>query len=315
MDAATGFDGPRMSASTPLADQGLRAKRERPSLSDRQRDGNRLGRGPRHPPFDALPDQVVANCRRGWQLEQRRVPRLDLNLVKEPAEELGGQLGIECEPAPRKHMGNLGRVVATRCSDGDEPAGFQDAPCLGKRQGGIEQVVENVEQGDRAERLIGERKCGRVRPVVRLGRTRQHLRRGIDAHPRARGKVPGQFALAAADVEHRRQALEPPRDPLVHVGGERQVALDRIRVPENVRTLDDAHVQALEDSIKLQGILVPAVVRDDGDNGSSSSPAFIGSRPPSRSAWLRCRSSCATRRPRTPAARSRTSPHANIGMR
>jgi ParB/RepB/Spo0J family partition protein len=46
-----------------------------------------------------------------------------------------------------------------------------------------------------------------------------------------------------------------------------QVALDRIRVPDNVRTLDDAHVQALAGSIKLQGILVPLVVRDDGDNG------------------------------------------------
>jgi ParB/RepB/Spo0J family partition protein len=45
----------------------------------------------------------------------------------------------------------------------------------------------------------------------------------------------------------------------------RQVALDRIRVPENVRTLDDAHVQALAGSIKLQGILVPVVVRDDAD--------------------------------------------------
>jgi hypothetical protein len=105
-------------------------------------------------------------------------------------------------------MGKLGRVVATRCSDGDAPARFRDAPCLGKRQGGIERVVENVEQGDLAERLIGERKCGRVGPVVRLGRTRQHLRRGIYAHPRAGGKVPGPLVLAAADVEHRRQALE-----------------------------------------------------------------------------------------------------------
>jgi ParB/RepB/Spo0J family partition protein len=45
----------------------------------------------------------------------------------------------------------------------------------------------------------------------------------------------------------------------------RQVALDRIRVAENVRTLDDAHVQALAGSIKLQGMLVPVVVREDGD--------------------------------------------------
>jgi ParB/RepB/Spo0J family partition protein len=43
------------------------------------------------------------------------------------------------------------------------------------------------------------------------------------------------------------------------------VALHQIRVPENVRALDDAHVHALAGSIALQGILVPVVVRDDGD--------------------------------------------------
>jgi ParB/RepB/Spo0J family partition protein len=45
----------------------------------------------------------------------------------------------------------------------------------------------------------------------------------------------------------------------------RRIALDDIRVPENVRALDDAHVQALAGSLKLQGMLVPVVVRDDGD--------------------------------------------------
>jgi ParB/RepB/Spo0J family partition protein len=45
----------------------------------------------------------------------------------------------------------------------------------------------------------------------------------------------------------------------------RRVALDRIRVPDNVRSLDDAHVQALAGSIALQGVLVPLVVRPDGD--------------------------------------------------
>ena len=45
----------------------------------------------------------------------------------------------------------------------------------------------------------------------------------------------------------------------------RQVALDHIHVPENVRALDDAHVQALAGSIALQGMLVPVVVRDNGD--------------------------------------------------
>ena len=46
---------------------------------------------------------------------------------------------------------------------------------------------------------------------------------------------------------------------------ERRIALDEIRVPENVRALDDAHVQALAGSIALQGMLVPLVVRGDGD--------------------------------------------------
>ena len=44
----------------------------------------------------------------------------------------------------------------------------------------------------------------------------------------------------------------------------RRVALGEIRVPENVRALDPEHVKALAGSIKLQGMLVPVVVRDDG---------------------------------------------------
>src|SRR3954451_16388022 len=45
----------------------------------------------------------------------------------------------------------------------------------------------------------------------------------------------------------------------------RHVALVDIRVPENVRALDPEHVRALAGSIRLQGILVPVVVRNDGD--------------------------------------------------
>jgi ParB/RepB/Spo0J family partition protein len=45
----------------------------------------------------------------------------------------------------------------------------------------------------------------------------------------------------------------------------RQVALEQIRVPDNVRALDDAHVEALAGSIALQGMLVPVVVRSDGE--------------------------------------------------
>jgi ParB/RepB/Spo0J family partition protein len=45
----------------------------------------------------------------------------------------------------------------------------------------------------------------------------------------------------------------------------RRIAVAEIRVPENVRALDDAHVQGLAGSIALQGMLVPLVVRGDGD--------------------------------------------------
>jgi ParB-like nuclease domain len=46
---------------------------------------------------------------------------------------------------------------------------------------------------------------------------------------------------------------------------ERLVALGRIRVPGNVRELDASHVDALAGSIALQGMLVPLVVRADGE--------------------------------------------------
>ena len=45
----------------------------------------------------------------------------------------------------------------------------------------------------------------------------------------------------------------------------RRVALEQIRVPENLRALDEAHIEALAGSIVLQGMLVPVVVRADGE--------------------------------------------------
>jgi ParB family transcriptional regulator, chromosome partitioning protein len=45
----------------------------------------------------------------------------------------------------------------------------------------------------------------------------------------------------------------------------RHIALVDIRVPDNVRELDPEHVKALAGSIELQGMLVPIVVRNDGD--------------------------------------------------
>ncbi len=42
------------------------------------------------------------------------------------------------------------------------------------------------------------------------------------------------------------------------------VALELVDVPENIRDLDPAHVDALAASIALQGVLVPIVVRPAG---------------------------------------------------
>src|SRR3954468_4190984 len=48
--------------------------------------------------------------------------------------------------------------------------------------------------------------------------------------------------------------------------GELRLALDAIRLRENVRDLDEAHVDTLAQSIALRGVLVPLIVRpvDDG---------------------------------------------------
>jgi ParB/RepB/Spo0J family partition protein len=43
------------------------------------------------------------------------------------------------------------------------------------------------------------------------------------------------------------------------------VALELIDVPDNVRDLDGAHVDALAGSIALQGLIVPVVVRPAGE--------------------------------------------------
>ena len=45
----------------------------------------------------------------------------------------------------------------------------------------------------------------------------------------------------------------------------RHIALVDIRVPDNVRDLDHEHVTALAGSIELQGMLVPVLVRTDGE--------------------------------------------------
>ena len=55
------------------------------------------------------------------------------------------------------------------------------------------------------------------------------------------------------------------------VTGELRLALDEILVRENVRELDDAHVDNLAQSIALRGLLVPLVVQpaDTGEQAQS----------------------------------------------
>jgi hypothetical protein len=77
---------------------------------------------------------------------------------------------------------------------------------------------------------------------------------------------------------------------------DRTAALEEIHVADNVRALDADHVHALAGSIRLQGILVPVVVRPaEGDvvlaDGSlSSSQASIGWPPQPSWAYRRFRS-------------------------
>ena len=55
------------------------------------------------------------------------------------------------------------------------------------------------------------------------------------------------------------------------VTGELRLALDEILVRENVRELDDTHVDNLAQSIALRGLLVPLIVRpaDAGKQGQA----------------------------------------------
>src|SRR3954463_15993737 len=49
--------------------------------------------------------------------------------------------------------------------------------------------------------------------------------------------------------------------------GATRVALDQIALPENVRALDESHVDALAASIALRGLIVPLVVRPADEEG------------------------------------------------
>jgi ParB-like nuclease domain len=50
------------------------------------------------------------------------------------------------------------------------------------------------------------------------------------------------------------------------VGGELLLPIEQVRIArENVRELDEQHVNSLAESIKLRGVLVPPIVREASD--------------------------------------------------
>jgi hypothetical protein len=87
--------------------------------------------------LDALPDQVVAYRLTGRQVEQRRVPSLDLHIGEQVAEELRSKLGVEGQRRRRQRMPELGRVMPAGRGHRDEAAGAKHPPSLGQRPPGL----------------------------------------------------------------------------------------------------------------------------------------------------------------------------------
>jgi ParB-like chromosome segregation protein Spo0J len=94
----------------------------------------------------------------------------------------------------------------------------------------------------------------------------------------------------------------------------RRIALDEIRVPQNVRALDDAHVQALAGSITLQRILIPVGVRDDGHDGFELAAGFHRIAAARSLGLADVPVVVREARPGMPTARSRALRHADVGM-
>ena len=71
------------------------------------------------------------------------------------------------------------------------------------------------------------------------------------------------------------------------VTGELRLALDEILVRENVRDLDDTHVDNLAQSIALRGLLVPLIVRpvDAGEQGQAEDRSLAHRRSAATRAW------------------------------
>jgi hypothetical protein len=99
-------------------------------------------------------------------------PRLVID-SEQLVEELGHKLGVEGQLSPRKRVGPLGGVLPAGSRDGDKAARAQHAARLHKGAGRIGQVVEDVQEGDRAERRLRERKRGGLGLHRRSGSPRE----------------------------------------------------------------------------------------------------------------------------------------------
>lgn len=71
--------------------------------------------------------------------------------------------------------------------------------------------------------------------------------------------------------------------------GGRRLALDAIRLRQNVREIDDAHVDTLAQSIALRGVLVPMIVRPtDADDMPCRMPGLVDHATASNDLRARC---------------------------
>src|SRR5206468_7762376 len=76
--------------------------------------------------------------------------------------------------------------------------------------------------------------------------------------------------VCSSDLRRRQPKVSTTTNPTSQTtqGRELRLPLDAIRVRENVRDLDRAHVESLAASIALRGVLVPLIVRPTPEEGA-----------------------------------------------
>ena len=160
------------------------------------------------------------------------------------------------DPVEREQLTEQDLAIATLVGRYVERRERGEAPCAHDLLAVAAEFGDDRRRRSCAPCSPSTRRCARARTAPADGPTR-HPR---VARPGGRAGGGGSARQRGGPPSHRRTRWPPPSTR----PGARSRSSE-IRVPENVRALDDAHVKALAGSIALQGMLVPVVVRDDGD--------------------------------------------------